>query len=405
MATTDRKPRSRAANGHSSQTANGNLLVRPNGATQAGRNDVAIANNEGVKSSDSMVNLLFCAGGIYASFLTWGILQERITTTDYGTGSNREVFNYPVVMNTVQSAFAAFVGYLTVLFSRQRAGDLPIYPSRAIVWPLLLVAATSALSSPFGYASLQHVDYITFILAKSCKLLPVMFLHVTLYRKKYPFYKYAVVALVTAGVAIFTLHNSSSKKKKSGAEGSSLYGLMLLGINLLFDGLTNSTQDDINARFRSYTGQQMMCALNIMSTGITIAYLFLSPYIAQTGVGHYVGMDLTKSAGELQDALAFMQLHPAVGWNILGFAISGALGQVFIFRTLSIFGSLHLVTITVTRKIFTMILSVLWFGHRLTLMQWLGVGLVFGGVGIEAWLGQREKAAKQAAKEAAEKQK
>ncbi|KAK5726084.1 UDP-galactose transporter [Elasticomyces elasticus] len=215
-----------------------------------------------------------------------------------------------------------------------------------------------------------------------------MFLHVTLYRKKYPFYKYAVVALVTAGVAIFTLHNSSSKKKKSGAEGSSLYGLMLLGINLLFDGLTNSTQDDINARFRSYTGQQMMCALNIMSTGITIAYLFLSPYIAQTGVGHYVGMDLTKSAGELQDALAFMQLHPAVGWNILGFAISGALGQVFIL----------------TRKIFTMILSVLWFGHRLTLMQWLGVGLVFGGVGIEAWLGQREKTAKKAAKEAAEKQ-
>ncbi|KAK5684760.1 UDP-galactose transporter [Elasticomyces elasticus] len=408
MATNNRNPTSRAANGHTSKAATGDLSVRPNGAAQAGRNDAALANNEGVKSSDNIVNLLFCAGGIYASFLTWGILQERITTTDYGTGNNREVFNYPVVMNTVQSAFAALVGYLSVLFSRQQAGDLPIYPSRAIAWPLLLVAVTGALSSPFGYASLQHVDYITFILAKSCKLVPVMFLHVTLYRKKYPFYKYAVVALVTTGVAIFTLHNSSSKKKKAGAEGSSLYGLMLLGINLLFDGLTNSTQDDINARFRSYTGQQMMCAVNIMSTCITIAYLFLSPYIAQTGVGHYVNMDLTKSAGELQDALAFIQRHPAVGWDILGFAFSGALGQVFIFRTLSIFGSLRLVTITVTRKMLTMILSVLWFGHRLTRMQWFGVGLVFGGVGVEAWLGKREKAAKeaakQAAKEAAEKQ-
>jgi UDP-galactose transporter B1 len=191
------------------------------------------------------------------------------------------------------------------------------------------VAITSSLSSPFGYASLQYVDYITFILAKSCKLLPVMFLHVTLYRKRYPFYKYAVVALVTAGVAVFTLQQPAGKKKK-GADGNSLYGLALLGINLLFDGLTNATQDDIYASFRPYTGKQMMCALNIMSTFLTTSYLLLLPYVAQTGLGSVFGMDLTKGAGELYDALAFIQRHPAVGWDILGFAASGALGQVFI---------------------------------------------------------------------------
>lgn len=263
--------------------------------------------------------------------LTWGVLQERITTTNYGTETKREVFKYPVVMNTVQSAFAALLGYIYVVVTRKHSGDMPIYPTMKIVWPLAFVAIISALSSPFGYASLQHVDYITFILAKSCKLLPVMFLHVTLYGKRYPFYKYAVVALVTAGVAIFTLHNQpSGSKKKKGAEGSSLYGLLLLSINLLFDGLVNSTQDDIYTRFRGYTGKQMMCALNVMSTCITVVYLLLSPYIAQTGVGNYVGMDLTKSAGELQDALAFIQRHPAVGWDVLGFAACGAMGQVFI---------------------------------------------------------------------------
>ena len=69
--------------------------------------------------------------------------------------------------------------------------------------------------------------------------------------------------------------------------------------------------------------------------------------------------------------------------------------------TLSIFGSLLLVTVTVTRKMLTMILSVLWFGHRLTGMQWLGVGLVFGGIGIEAELSKREKQQKLKAKKAA----
>jgi solute carrier family 35 (UDP-galactose transporter), member B1 len=269
--------------------------------------------------------------------LTWGVLQERITTTNYGTEKKPEVFKYPVVMNTVQSTFAALLGYVYVLVSRKSSSDLPIFPSRGIVWPLVLVAITSAVSSPFGYASLQHVDYITFILAKSCKLLPVMLLHVTLYRRKYPFYKYAVVALVTSGVAIFTVYQSGGSKKKKGADGNSLYGLMLLGINLLFDGLTNSTQDDIYARFRPYTGRQMMCALNMMSTVLTSCFLLLSPYIVQSGLGAQFGMD-SKGAGELGDALAFVQRHPAVGWDILGFAACGAMGQVFICASnLSVF--------------------------------------------------------------------
>lgn len=232
-------------------------------------------------------------------------------------------------MNTVQSIFAALLGYVYVVFTRKAANNLPIFPTKRIFWPLSLVAITSAMASPFGYASLQHVDYITFILAKSCKLLPVMFLHVTLYRKKYPFHKYAVVALVTSGVAIFTLQQSGSSKKKKGAESNSLYGLMLLGINLLFDGLTNSTQDDIYARFRPYSGQQMMCALNLMSTFLTSCYLILSPYLVQSGMGAFFGMDL-KSEGELREALSFIQRHPAVGWDVLGFAACGAMGQVFI---------------------------------------------------------------------------
>lgn len=32
----------------------------------------------------------------------------------------------------------------------------------------------------------------------------------------------------------------------------------------------------------------------------------------------------------------------------------------------------------------TMMLSVVWYGHRLTEMQWLGVSMVFGGIGVEA---------------------
>lgn len=301
---------------------------------------------------------------------------------------------------------------------------------------MLMVALTSSLASPFGYASLKYVDYITFTLAKSCKLLPVMLLHVTLFGKRYPWYKYLVVLLVTAGVAVFTLyHPGTSKKATKGApEGNSMLGLALLGVNLLFDGLTNSTQDHIYKAFRPYTGQQMMCGLNILATLLTTTYLMFEPFLAVTDVGAFFGMK-AGDAGELGRALDFVSRHPGVGWDILGFAACGALGQVFICTstlirlptflppsssplrssfsfsphgsckliqnstvyTLSTFGSLLLVTVTVTRKMLTMILSVVWFGHRLSPMQWVGVALVFGGVGIEAQLSKQEKLAKERA--------
>ncbi|KAI6844154.1 hypothetical protein KC342_g512 [Hortaea werneckii] len=384
-----------AANGSLRQRhpPNGNLLeALSDGNTLAGKNDAAIKSDREAQPQANTFRLVICVGGIYLSFLTWGILQERITTTNHGTPDRPEIFHYPVVMNTIQSLVATLLGYLYVLSIRTPSAPLPIFPTRSILPPLCLVALTSALASPFGYASLAHVDYITFILAKSCKLLPVMFLHVTLYGKRYPFYKYGVVALVTAGVALFTLSSKSSSKKKSSSGGSSAYGLLLLAINLLFDGLTNSTQDDIYARFRPYTGAQMMTALNLLSTGLTSVYLLLSPYTLPL---------LNLSAGaagandELSTALAFLSAHPTVLRQILAFALAGGVGQIFIFATLSHFGSLLLVTVTVTRKMLTMLLSVLWFGHRLSGWQWVGVGLVFGGVGVEGQIGKWEKGKKE----------
>lgn len=321
----------------------------------------------------------------------------------------------------MQSFFAAAVGCVYLFATTPKGSSLPpIIPSSRILAPLALVAITSSLASPFGYASLAHIDYITFLLAKSCKLLPVMFLHITVFRKSYPLYKYLVVAAVTLGVAIFTLHSGRKSKKSTRSDDANMaWGMLLLSINLLFDGLTNSTQDYIFQTFRPYTGPQMMCANNMMSTLVTGSYLLLSPFIVSTGIGEWIGMDVAGSAGELTAALDFMHRYPAVWKDVLGFAACGAVGQVFICKlnydwsclrfcanlvflvyTLSTFSSVLLVTVTVTRKMFTMILSVVAFGHRLTQMQWLGVGLVFGGIGVEAAIARREKIAKEAAKAA-----
>jgi len=361
------------------------------------------------KKEAGALQLLFAVGGIYGSFLTWALLQERLTKKAYGPASSPELFQFPVFLNTFQAFFAAVVGYIYLLSTSSGSKTPPIFPNRKIAFYLFLVAITTSLASPFGYASLAHIDYITFLLAKSCKLLPVMFLHITLFGKKYPLYKYLVVLAVTTGVAVFTLHQGSEKKHGSKAssvstEGNYTWGLLLLSVNLLFDGLTNTTQDYIFQTFQPYTGPQMMSANNIMGTLLMFAYLVASPYLVHTGIGEYLGMDLASGGeGELGAALGFMGRHPGVWWDVVGFAVCGAVGQVFIFYTLSTFSSLLLVTITVTRKMLSMILSVVWFGHSLGGRQWAGVALVFGGIGAEGIINRQEKLAKEKAKAAAKK--
>ncbi|KAJ5616014.1 hypothetical protein N7537_001128 [Penicillium hordei] len=376
---------------------------------------------ETVADSAGLTQLVICVLGIYAAFLSWGVLQEAITTTSYlvrpatvaEPNPPTERFTYSLVLNTIQSSFAAITGFTYLLFSTPKGQKIPsIFPTRRIIFPLVLVAISSSLASPFGYASLQHIDYLTFILAKSCKLLPVMVLHLTIFRKRYPLYKYGVVLMVTLGVATFSLHHPGTSKKVAAKNqtGSSGWGIFLLSINLLLDGLTNTTQDHVFSSpklYTRFTGPQMMVAQNFLSTILTSAYLLIMPHLSQSGILHnLLPFPIPPSTEtELFGALSFLSRHPEALKHVLGFAACGAVGQLFIFHTLSRFSSLLLVTVTVTRKMLTMLLSVFWFGHSLSGGQWLGISLVFGGIGAEAVVQRSEKKAKERSKiEAAKKE-
>jgi solute carrier family 35 (UDP-galactose transporter), member B1 len=43
-------------------------------------------------------------------------------------------------------------------------------------------------------------------------------------------------------------------------------------------------------------------------------------------------------------------------------------------------------TITLTRKLFTMFLSVMLYNHQLNFGQWLGATIVFAGISVEAFV-------------------
>jgi solute carrier family 35 (UDP-galactose transporter), member B1 len=185
------------------------------------------------------------------------------------------------------------------------------------------------------------------VLAKSCKLVPVMLMNVILYRRAFARHKYVVVALVTVGITMFMGFGGEGAKKQS-AKGQgnstlrhSIIGMAYLLINLILDGATNSTQDEIFARYK-VSGQQMMLWINLLCT-------LLTSFISMLPLPHIPVLHPSQGGEtELQNALEFLRTHPSIIYPLAQFALTGALGQLFIFETLQHFGSLTLVYVLST---------------------------------------------------------
>ncbi|KAH7885098.1 UDP-galactose transporter [Phlebopus sp. FC_14] len=394
----------------------------------------------------SFIRLGLCISGVYAMFLLWAIAQERLSVPFQSVdGQSTDKFKSALFIGTCQS-FLSSLSALTYIFIRGKSDasltsllgldispmhtkangtsmgngssntkifingraqspksnprSLPVTDSNTRRARLLLgylqCSAFITLAAPFGFAALSYITYPTMVLGKSCKLVPVMLMNVLLYRRKFAPHKYLVVAMVTAGISVFMgFGNERPTKATSNGDQSpygQLIGIAYLLINLVLDGAVNSTQDEIFSRYK-VSGQQMMLWINAFCTFLSVALGTLPlPYIPV----------LHPSSGaqtEFASALAFVRSHPSIVVPLVQFSLTGALGQLFIFETLQHFGSLTLVTITLTRKMFTMILSVVVYNHKLTPGQWLGAGIVFAGISVEAYVKRKDVHAKRVLQE------
>lgn len=322
-----------------------------------------------MSTTSSTYKLLVCAAGIYASFLTWALVQEPLNTRVWPVSDAK--FQFPNVVAVAQASIAMVVGYVYLRASRvpYSAGGLV----RDHFKELCLISFTMSTATPLATYSLAQVDYLTYMLAKSCKMIPVLLVHLLLYRTPIATQKKVVAVLVSAGVTLFSIGGSQGKGRGSTGSNSSYMGFALLAASLFMDGLTNASQDrmlkaarDTAPKDKQITGPHLMFALNLFIVLWNVLYLGL------------------VDRAQLRDALALLALDKEV-WGYLGaYAMCGAVGQCFIFYTLEQFGSLQLIMITVTRKMMSMLLSIAIFGKAVNAIQWTGILIVFSGITWEA---------------------
>lgn len=232
------------------------------------------------------------------------------------------------------------------------------YACSAITYLLAMVSSNMAL---------RWVPYPTQVVGKSAKPIPVMILGVLIGHKRYSIQRYCFVLTIVAGVVLFMMKEGKVNATAAVSEQMIGIGEVLLILSLAMDGLTGAIQERMRAA-HSPTAQHMMLAMNGWSTAIVAVAIIVT--------------------GELFEFIAFASRYPYVLVNLALLAITGALGQLFIFIMVSSFGPLACSVVTTTRKFFTVLFSVIFFGNVLTSRQWLGAFLVFLGLFADAAFGK-----------------
>ena len=249
-------------------------------------------------------------------------------------------------------------------------------------------ALTLALASPIGYTALKFINFPLMILAKSSKPVPVMLVGITFFKKAYPWYKYVSVLLLCGGIGIFTATGKSYENKKLDIL-KQLFGIALIVVNLFLDGYTNNQQDHIFHKYK-ISSFQMMKFINAWQL------LYLGAWVVLGGL-------IWGSDSEFYRAMYAMQHCPEIIYDVSLFCFFAAVGQIIIFAVMKEFGSLLWVTVSITRKLLTILFSVFMFGHAVTAMQWMGIVSVFAGMSLEVGMNYVDQYKLEAAKKRGKK--
>lgn len=308
-------------------------------------------------------SFIIYAAGIFCCYSVYGILQEKITRGRYGEDVNAdgtigERFTFTLALVGIQ-CICNWIFAKGMLLSKPQPADTThqgYYASCALTYLLAMVTSNMAL---------RWVPYPMQVVGKSAKPIPVMILGVLIGRKSYSIQRYVCVILIVIGVILFMYKDKTPTTQQDGLG----WGEILLFFSLSMDGMTGAIQERMRAA-SSPSGQQMMLAMNWWSSVALVIALVVS--------------------GEGVVFVEFAARYPAMLVHLSLLALTGALGQLFIFLMVSSFGPLACSVVTTTRKFFTVFFSVFLFGNVLSYRQWAGAVLVFSGLFADILFGKKK---------------
>jgi len=300
--------------------------------------------------------LALCVFMLNLTFVTWGVLQERMLTRRYPRLTG-EYFTYSYALVFTNRCWTVIMSGGMLLYLKPR------WSSSTVIYEYSFPSISNMLSSWCQYEALQYVSFPAVTLFKAFKLAPVMAMGKLLGNKEYPQYDYFVALIIGAGITLFMTSSDDLQFGYDihGDKASATWtGIMLLFFFLVFDSFTSQWQSRMFQRHRDLSMIELMFATSAFSTVLSFITLVHSK--------------------ELYPALNFVYNHSEIHLHFFMFSICSTIGQLFIFYTIKNFGAVVFTIIMTTRVLISIGLSCILYGHEVTSYGFLGLVMVMGAV-------------------------
>ena len=297
------------------------------------------------------------------------MFQEKIMTRRYvDSAGNEGQFKDSQFLVFVNRILAFAIALLYIMMSRQPRHRAPLYKYS-------YCSFSNIMSSWCQYEALKFISFPTQVLAKASKVIPVMIMgKIVNKNKKYEYFEYIVAVLISVGMMLF-LFGSQEDNKGSSTE-TTLSGVILLVGYMASDSFTANWQNELFTTYKM-SSVQMMCGVNLFSCLLTSASLL--------------------QQGTFYKSLIFMSQFPAFGFDCVVLSVCSAIGQLFVYYTISQFGAVVFIIIMTLRQAMAVILSCVLYSHPISASGVLGVLVVFGAIFLKIYCGHRLRKMKAAA--------
>ncbi|VDP12382.1 unnamed protein product [Soboliphyme baturini] len=269
---------------------------------------------------------------------------EKIMTTDYvreSTSIGGDEASNAVRERFTDSQFLVFANRFVALVLSScvmccRRPDERLAP----LYKFSYASLSNILSSWCQYEALKFITFPTQVLCKASKVLPVMVMGRFIQHKTYSARQYVSALLITMVTS----------------DATTVSGVILMIGYLTFDSFTANWQ---SALFRNYriSTVQMMFGVNAFSFVLTLVTLV--------------------QQNSLSASVAFFSRHSSFGLDVLATSVASAVGQLFIFYTVSEFGAVTFTIIMAVRQALSIFLSCLIYRHRIAVRGIAGIIIVF----------------------------
>lgn len=312
----------------------------------------------------------------------WRHRQQRATTTTsisiFGTPKNHDNLHYETKHNkntlAVEAASADAIAnehhtQQPMLCSKANSSPTPPTPlTFQQVRPFLWSGTTQVLAKVFMSLSLvAGASYPVVTLAKCGKIGPVMVGQLLLGGSTYKARDCLFAILIVAGTVLLSFggNNNHDEDSTSGGSRDTWAGLGFVGLSLVMDGCTGGLQKQL---------------LRDMAPAPPTTYDFVVfSHMAMVTVALVIAI----VTGDLWRGAACLMEYPDIARMVATLCAWSVIGQSFIFYIICHFDPLVCATITTTRKMWSVLLSIGLKGHVLSHTGYMGLALAIAGLAVE----------------------